>query len=154
MTNKKDLDWSKFQETADNKIDMTEKKIKFLMGKIENIVRKGENAGYQHLLFPTIFSFPNGFFFSAISCDKGKCNSMTQYTKELILLFCIYNIHFVLKPMLCYVMLCYVTLRYVTLRYVMSEIKSRAKLALQLFTTQSRLLTILYKKPFKNIVGK
>ena len=32
------------------------KKLKFGMGRVENIVRKGENAGYQHfLLFPQCF---------------------------------------------------------------------------------------------------
>ena len=37
---------------ADGKLNMT-KKRKFLFGRIENIVGKGENAGYQHfLLFP------------------------------------------------------------------------------------------------------
>ena len=40
---------------------MTEK-LKFFLGRIENIVGKGENAGYQHfLLFPECFqntSFP------------------------------------------------------------------------------------------------
>ena len=37
-------------------------KLKFVLGRIENIVGKGENAGYQHfLLFPQCFqklSFP------------------------------------------------------------------------------------------------
>ena len=40
---------------ADNKINVTEK-LKFILGKLENIVEKGENAGYQHfLLFPQCF---------------------------------------------------------------------------------------------------
>ena len=40
---------------ADNKINVT-KKLKFVLGKVENIVGKGENAGYQHfLLFPQRF---------------------------------------------------------------------------------------------------
>ena len=31
-------------------------KLKFALGRVENIVRKGENAGYQHfLLFPRCF---------------------------------------------------------------------------------------------------
>ena len=50
------LDWSESRAFADDKINMTEK-LKFVLGKVENIVEKGENAGYQHfLLFPTIFS--------------------------------------------------------------------------------------------------
>ena len=38
------LDQSKFKAFADNKINMTEK-LKFVLGRIENIVGKGENAG-------------------------------------------------------------------------------------------------------------
>ena len=38
-----------------NKINVTEK-LKFVSGRLENIVGKGENAGYQHfLLFPKCF---------------------------------------------------------------------------------------------------
>ena len=40
---------------ADDKINVT-KKLKFALGRVENIVRKGENVGYQHfLLFPQCF---------------------------------------------------------------------------------------------------
>ena len=40
---------------ADNKIDVG-KKLVFVLGRLENIVGKGENAGYQHfLLFPQCF---------------------------------------------------------------------------------------------------
>ena len=39
----------------DNKIHVAEKS-KFVFGQVENIVGKGENAGYQHfLLFPQCF---------------------------------------------------------------------------------------------------
>ena len=38
------LDWSKFKVFADNKINATEK-LKIVMGRIENIIGKGENAG-------------------------------------------------------------------------------------------------------------
>ena len=49
------LDWSKLQAFADNKINVTEK-LQFVLGKVENIVGKGENAGYQHSLpFPQCF---------------------------------------------------------------------------------------------------
>ena len=61
LPNNKFLDWSKFKELADNKINVIEK-LKFILGMIENIVGKGENAGYQHfLLFQQFFqkaSFP------------------------------------------------------------------------------------------------
>ena len=46
------LDWSTLKAFADDKINETEK-LKFILEKVENIVGKGENAGYQHfLLFP------------------------------------------------------------------------------------------------------
>ena len=40
---------------ADDKMNVTEK-LKFVLGRVENIMGKGENAGYQHfLLFPLCF---------------------------------------------------------------------------------------------------
>ena len=55
LPNDKILDWSLWKAFADVKIDMTEK-LKFVLGKIENIEGKGDNAGYQHfLLFPQFF---------------------------------------------------------------------------------------------------
>ena len=50
------LDWSKLRAFTDDKINVTEK-LKFVLGRIENIVEKGQNAGYHHfLLFPKCFS--------------------------------------------------------------------------------------------------
>ena len=52
IPNDKILDQSKLKAFADDKINMTEN-LKFVLGRLENIVEKGENAGYQHfLLFP------------------------------------------------------------------------------------------------------
>ena len=52
LPNDKIVDWSKLKAFADNKINFTEK-LKCVLGQVENIVGKGENAGYQHfLLFP------------------------------------------------------------------------------------------------------
>ena len=52
------LDQTKLKAFADGKIKETEK-LKFvwgISGRVENIVGKGENAGYQHfLLFPQCF---------------------------------------------------------------------------------------------------
>ena len=46
------LDRSKLKGFADDNLNLAEK-LKFALGQVENIVRKGENAGYQHfLLFP------------------------------------------------------------------------------------------------------
>ena len=55
LPNAKMLDWSKLRVFTDDKINVTEK-LKMVLGRIENIVGKGENAGYQHfLLFPRCF---------------------------------------------------------------------------------------------------
>ena len=44
---------------ADDKINVNQR-MKFDMGRVENIVGKGENAGYQHfLLFPQCFPKPS-----------------------------------------------------------------------------------------------
>ena len=49
------LDWSKLKAFADDKINVTQN-LKFVLEREENIVGKGENAGYQHfLLFPQCF---------------------------------------------------------------------------------------------------
>ena len=55
LTNDKILDWSKFKAFADDKFDVAKMMISVLY-RVENIVGKGENAGYQHfLLFPQCF---------------------------------------------------------------------------------------------------
>ena len=43
------LDWSKLKAYAGDKITVAET-LKFVLGKVENIVGNGENAGYQHFL--------------------------------------------------------------------------------------------------------
>ena len=49
------LNQSKFKAFAGDKIILTQK-VKFVLGRVENIVVKGENAGFQHLLpFSTMF---------------------------------------------------------------------------------------------------
>ena len=55
LPKEKILDLSKLKVFADNKVNLTQK-LKFAYGKVNNIVGKGENAGYQHfLLFPHCF---------------------------------------------------------------------------------------------------
>ena len=55
LTLYKILHWSKLKAIADDKMNANEK-LKFDMGRVENIVGKGQNAGYQHfLLFPQCF---------------------------------------------------------------------------------------------------
>ena len=45
----KNLDLSKLKEFADDKIVLAEK-LNVVLGRVENIVGKGENAAYQQLL--------------------------------------------------------------------------------------------------------
>ena len=55
LPNDKIIDWTKFKGFADDKIYIAEK-FKFAYIRKGNIVRKGENAGYQHVLdFPRCF---------------------------------------------------------------------------------------------------
>ena len=43
------LDWSKLKTFADDKVELAQMMI-FVFDKVENIVGKGANAGYQHFL--------------------------------------------------------------------------------------------------------
>ena len=52
---KKNSDQSNLKDFADSKMDLTEKSI-FAVGRMENIVEKGENAGYS------VFSFFHNVF--------------------------------------------------------------------------------------------
>ena len=55
LSNDKILDWSKFKAFADIKLKMAQMGESFL-GRVENIVGKGENTIYQHfLLFQQCF---------------------------------------------------------------------------------------------------
>ena len=55
LQNNKILNWSKLKTFADNKIKVAEK-LNSVLGRVENIVGKGENASFQHfLLFPLCF---------------------------------------------------------------------------------------------------
>ena len=69
LPNNKILDWSKSKAFTDDKINVA-KLVISLPDRIENIVGKGENAGYQHfLLFPIMPS--KAFFLRVVqSCDS------------------------------------------------------------------------------------
>ena len=55
LLNDKMLDSSNLKAFEDDKINITNK-LKFISRRVENIVGKGENAGYQHFfLFPPCF---------------------------------------------------------------------------------------------------
>ena len=59
LPNNKMLGWSKLKAFANNNRNINEK-FKFCLGRVGNIVGKGENAGYQHfLLFQQCFQKPS-----------------------------------------------------------------------------------------------
>ena len=70
-----DPNWKCF---ADNKSKVNQK-LKFGLGRVENIVRKGENVGYQHFLFS-----PSAYrsFFSETFNKKSRLYSYKDLIKE------------------------------------------------------------------------
>ena len=63
--NDKYLDWTKLKAFADGTIIVIAK-LKFVLGRVENIAGKEVNAGYQHfLLFPQCFQ-KLFFFFTVV----------------------------------------------------------------------------------------
>ena len=55
LSNDEFLNWFKLKAFADGKINITEK-LEFVLGRVENMTEKGENAGCQHfLLFTSCF---------------------------------------------------------------------------------------------------
>ena len=58
------LDWSIFKALAENKINIG-KTLKTVYGKVENIVGKGENAGYHHFL-PFSQCFEQAYLLSVV----------------------------------------------------------------------------------------
>ena len=55
LPSNKILDWSKFKAFSDDKLNVVRIMIS-VSDRVENIVGKGENAGYQHfLIFPQCF---------------------------------------------------------------------------------------------------
>ena len=59
IQNEKILDLSTFEAFADDKLNLVQM-FKSHFHRVENIVGKGENAGYQHfLLFPQCFLKPS-----------------------------------------------------------------------------------------------
>ena len=52
---RQNFEWVQIETICSDKVSVTEK-FKFVMGRVENSVEKGENAGNQHfLLFPQCF---------------------------------------------------------------------------------------------------
>ena len=67
LPNNKIFDCSKLKAFPDDKLNLAEK-LKFVFGRIENIMGKGENAGYQHFLL-FLQCLPKAFFFRVV---KGR----------------------------------------------------------------------------------
>ena len=63
LTNDKFLDLSELKAFTDEETNVREK-LKYLLGSMENIVGKEENAGYQHFLLLPQFS--KGLFLNAV----------------------------------------------------------------------------------------
>ena len=76
VPNNKIQDLSKFKAFADNKLNVTQK-LEFVFNRAEDIVEKGENAGYLHFLhFSAMFG----------PCICGKTVSFTSKHQCNILL--------------------------------------------------------------------
>ena len=73
LPNDKIFDDSKSKSFADDKINVTQN-LKFVMGRVENIVGKGENAGYKHFLF-FLTMFSKAFFFRVVKSQECLLNS-------------------------------------------------------------------------------
>ena len=54
LPNNKIVDWSNLKAFADDKICVTEK-LKFVLGRVENIMEKGENAGSHNPFSHNVF---------------------------------------------------------------------------------------------------
>ena len=65
LQNNEFFDWSKFKAIADDNL-IVNQKLKFALGKVENIVEKGNNAGYQHFFSFSHNVFKSQFFVSVI----------------------------------------------------------------------------------------
>ena len=74
--NHKILDWSKLKALTDDKVHVTQK-LKFVSNRVENIVGKVENAGYEHFLLFTQ-CFQKGFYLKS-------CKNQGLFGKGLIL---------------------------------------------------------------------
>ena len=100
LPNDKILALTKFKVFADDKIIVTQK-WNFVLGRVENIVGKGETAGYQHfLLFPQCFlklSFSEVFkvgiewYWVNFSSEMTLINVTSAYNRNCILNKCTHD---------------------------------------------------------------
>ena len=61
LPTQKIVDQPKLKALADDKINMT-RKLKYSMKRVENIVGRRENAGFQHAFSPLLTMFSKGLF--------------------------------------------------------------------------------------------
>ena len=78
LSNNNILGLSKLKAPADDKINGT-RNLNFVFGRVENIVGKGENAGYQHFLL-CLKCFPKAFFHK----DHWKLDPCTNFRVQRI----------------------------------------------------------------------
>ena len=73
LLNDKFLDWSRSEAFKDNRVNVPRNFEFVFWGRVENIVVKGENAGYQHfLLFQQCFQIAFSFFFFFFRVVKSR----------------------------------------------------------------------------------
>ena len=82
LLSNKILDWSKLKAIADDKVNVTEK-LKFVLGRVENIVGKGEKCWLPAFsCFSTMFS--KGFWYRVLKshdCVVKKQSGFWPFTK-------------------------------------------------------------------------
>ena len=71
LPNNKILDYSNFKAFADYKLKVVQN-LKLVLGTVENIVGKGENAGYQHFLLMFSKGFSDWVVKSRVCSEKVK----------------------------------------------------------------------------------
>ena len=69
------LDWSKLKVYADDKMNVNEK-LKFVFGRVENILGKGTCWLLAFSLFPNKFS--KGFFYMVVTCPDNLVNMVQK----------------------------------------------------------------------------
>ena len=82
LPNDEMIDWSEFKVFADDNLNVAGKATLVFGRRVENIARKGENAGYQHfLLFTEMFS--KGCFLRVIT-SRVNVLKMDKYQSTVI----------------------------------------------------------------------
>ena len=100
LPNDKILDWSKLKTFADDKMKYAKMMI-VVFDRVENLVGKGENAGYQHfLLFPQCFpkasaSAPREHFTIFLFLQNSNLEGVHITVYRYLAIYCEANCHVV-----------------------------------------------------------